>query len=144
MSKRSGTSNRLGRCMKAPLRALCHARDFYVRSMNSCAGRMEYGLQMGDLPRSYSLHQSTRSSASDEDLRQLIRAASLRRALSQSTVHGTPPPPSAVPRSQSVAIGRIDEDKPCEFGDAKVGADFLLPRSRSYAPGRERNARLFV
>ncbi|URE03364.1 hypothetical protein MUK42_22837 [Musa troglodytarum] len=136
--------------MKAPLRALCHARDFYVRSMNSCAGRMEYGPplgygpQLGALPRSYSLHQSTRSSASDEDLRQLIRAASLRGALSRSPGHGTPPPPSAVPRSQSVAFGRIDEDKPCEFGDAKVGADLLLPRSRSYAPGRERKARLFV
>ncbi|KAJ8506704.1 hypothetical protein OPV22_007590 [Ensete ventricosum] len=135
--------------MKAPLRALGHARDFYVRSMNSCASRMEYGPalgcpQLGSLPRSYSLHQSTRSSASDEDLRQLTRAASLRRALSRSPGHGTPPPPPAVPRSQSVAIGRIDEDKPCEFGDAKVGADWLLPKSRSYAPGRRRKARLFL
>ncbi|CAD5176531.1 unnamed protein product [Musa acuminata subsp. burmannicoides] len=135
MSKRGGTSRRFGRCMKAPVRALCRARDLYVRSMNSCAGRMEYGPPLGcphfeDLPRSYGLQ-----SAGDEDLRELMRAAS--RSL------GTLPPP-AVPRSQSVAVGRIDEDKPCDFGEVAVGADLLLPRSRSHDPGAKRKARLFV
>ena len=39
-----------------------------------------------------------------------------------------------VPRSQSVGIGRIDEDKCCEFSeDVKVNIDQVYPRSKSHS-----------
>jgi hypothetical protein len=39
-----------------------------------------------------------------------------------------------MPRSHTVAIGRIDEEKPCDFDeeDVKVKTN-VYPRSRSYA-----------
>lgn len=141
--------------MKAPLRVLCRARDLYIRSMTSCAGSIErgggiaaaslgYAPPFADLPRSFSL-QSRRSSSADEDLRELVRVASLSRARSLGLGTAPTAPPAVVPRSQSVAVGRIDEDKPCyDFGDAKLGADLLLPRSRSCAAGAKKSPRMFV
>ncbi|WOK99597.1 hypothetical protein Cni_G08309 [Canna indica] len=146
MGRKSG---RFNQALKAPFRMLSRARDLYVRSMTSCAGRIEHlGPQLAypTLPRSFSTHSAGATSA-DEDLRELIRVASLKRSRSLGLATATPPPPSplrapaAVPRSQSVAVGRIDEDKPCDFGDVKPGEDLLLPRSRTYAPGAKRNAR---
>ncbi|XP_074592278.1 uncharacterized protein LOC141848061 [Curcuma longa] len=142
-SSPSKKKNRLLRYIKAPLRVLCRARDFYVRSMTSCAGRIDmeggaytvgYPMASGPLPRSFSV-ASGRSGASETDLQDLIRTASLRRARSQGAIAGAVP--GAVPRSQSVAVTRIDEDKPFEFGDENSGGEIIL-RSRSYAPGAER------
>lgn len=139
--------SKLIRLLKSPIRVLIRARDFYIRSMTDCADRVSYGSVMGcptgqvsSLPRSFSVN-STKSSSQDEDLRELIRAAStrslgnkvqaelLRRENSLAPAFG----PKGVPRSFSVGIGKIDEDKPCEFGeDIKVNTE-MFPRSRSHA-----------
>nr|CAD1819527.1 unnamed protein product [Ananas comosus var. bracteatus] len=53
--------NRWSRCLRAPLRVLCRARDLYVRSMAECAGHVQYeGAAFGfpaygEVPRSFSL-----------------------------------------------------------------------------------------
>ncbi|KAF8377664.1 hypothetical protein HHK36_031048 [Tetracentron sinense] len=97
--------------------------------------------QISTLPKSFSVNSSR--SSNDEDLRELIRAASTRnlgnkveadlmrqKQLRQSATTR----PKGVPRSFSVGIGRIEEDKPCEFGEhVNVKTDGLYPRSRSYA-----------
>ncbi|KAA8531550.1 hypothetical protein F0562_006259 [Nyssa sinensis] len=152
MSKKPSKETRLSRCLKAPIRLLIKARDFYVQSTSECAGRVGYGTVMGcptaqisTLPNSFSVN-SSKSSNSDEDYRELVRIAStrslgnkieldlLRRQQSrQSPTSGM----NVVPRSQSVGIGRIDEDKPCEIEeDIKVKTD-IYPRSRSYAVSKQ-------
>ncbi|EHA8590668.1 hypothetical protein COCNU_scaffold022069G000010 [Cocos nucifera] len=117
----------------------------YVRGITGCAGRVRGGGAIGyptfaSIPRSYSLG-SARTSSSDEDLRELIRAASLSRAGSLNAGAGG----VVVPRSQSVAIGRIEEDGPCDFDDdVRVGSDLLFPRSRSCAVGAKRRPLWFA
>ncbi|XP_008796991.1 uncharacterized protein LOC103712289 [Phoenix dactylifera] len=144
MSKGSSVTSRFGRCLRAPLRVLRRARDMYVRSLTECAGGVQYGAAVGyptfaSVPRSYSFG-SARTSSSDEDLRELIRAASQSRAGSLNARAGV-----VVPRSQSVAVGRIEEDKPCDFDDdVRVGSDLLFPRSRSCAVGAKRRPRWFA
>jgi hypothetical protein len=99
------------------MRALVRARDLYVSRMAACAGGGPVGLVA--VPRNQS-HGFYRSAAGgDEDVRELVRAAS--RAGKPTGVVGPP-------RSHSVAFGRIDEDRPCEFG-LEDGA--LGPRRRS-------------
>ncbi|KAK3021913.1 hypothetical protein RJ639_045207 [Escallonia herrerae] len=111
------------------MRVLSKARDFYIRSMSECAGQVGFGASMGmgcptphisSLPRSFSVGST--SSSYDQDFRELVRAASTRSLggkvdlefrQRQSPASGV----NVVPRSQSVAVGRIDEDKPCEFGE---------------------------
>lgn len=117
----------LGRCVRLPFRALVRARDLYVSRMAACAGAGGRGpVGLVAVPRSQShgfYHRSAAAGESDE-VAELIRAAS--RA----------PRPAAAgvgPRSRSVAIGRIDEDRPCEFGADDAAA--LGPRSRSCAVG---------
>ncbi|KAL6012942.1 hypothetical protein ACLOJK_003431, partial [Asimina triloba] len=117
------------RCLKAPFKFLCKARDFYVDSMSNCAGRVHYGGSANSLPRSFSVNSSRASQ--EEDIRALIRA------LSQRSQPGGPNGPvgsNGLPKSFSVAIGRIDEDKPYDVNDdLKAKSDLLYPRSRSYA-----------
>ncbi|KAJ0961087.1 hypothetical protein J5N97_000988 [Dioscorea zingiberensis] len=131
----------MSKLMKAPIRALSRARDFYVNSMTGCAGKVPYGSgSMGCPaaipPRSFS-YSEHRISASDDDLRELIRAASLSR---RSPALQTP-----VKRSQSVAVGRIDEDSPCDFQDeVRVGSSLLFPRSMSCAVRARRISNLRV
>ncbi|CAK9155566.1 unnamed protein product [Ilex paraguariensis] len=144
MSTRAKKESKITRCMKAPIRVLIRARDFYIRSLSGCAGRVSYGTVIGGpapivnstLPKSFSVHST---SSNDEDFRELMRIAStrslgnkieleLRRR--QSPIAGV----NAVPRSHSAAVGRIDEDKPCEFGEEiNVKKTNAYPRSRSYA-----------
>lgn len=114
---------------RAPGRALGRARDFYVRSVTSCAGQFPADATFGypafpGTPMSCSRSSSSRSFGGDSDLRELIRAASERRA--------APEQPPAVPRSRSVAMAKIDEDRPCNFGLA-TGAAVAFGRSRSCA-----------
>ncbi|CAL9102287.1 unnamed protein product [Musa textilis] len=152
MNGRSSGASRLSRCMKAPIRMLCRACDFYVRSMNSCAGRVPQGGALGytmttTLPRSFSVQSGRTSMSGDDDLQELIRASSVSRTGGgRFDLKGaSPQQPAVVPRSQSVAIGRIDEDKPCDFGDdVKLGSDFLFPRSRSYAVAPRRRVAAFA
>ncbi|XP_059644074.1 uncharacterized protein LOC132285858 [Cornus florida] len=146
MSKKSSSKEtKLSRCLKAPIKVLSKARDLYIQSMTQCAGKVSYDNVMGcptaqvsSLPKSFSVNSS--KSSNDEDFRELIKVASTRSLGNKieldllrrqhSPVTGGV---DAVPRSQSVGIGRIDEDKACEFGeDIKVNTD-VYPRSRSYA-----------
>ncbi|XP_021274749.1 uncharacterized protein LOC110409647 [Herrania umbratica] len=155
MSKKASKESKLSRYLKAPLRILIKARDFYIKSMTEYSDRINYGTVMGcptgqvnTLPRSYSV-SSAKSSNGDNDLRELIKAASTRslgnkvqldllrrQEARQSPVTGA----NNVPRSRSVGIGRIDEDKPCDFEeDIKVKTD-AFPRSRSYAVTKRNGA----
>ncbi|CAN6209227.1 unnamed protein product [Urochloa humidicola] len=143
---------------RAPRRALCAARDLYVRSLTGCAGHLPGDAAFGypsfaaAAPagfRADSFSSSRRSSSysgaadADEDLRELIRAASQRRvakAAAAAAAAEAERHPAAVPRSHSVAMARIDEDAPCEFSGSAAAAVF--PRSRSYAVGVGRRGRV--
>ncbi|KAG5102608.1 hypothetical protein JHK84_047577 [Glycine max] len=140
--------SKLSRYMKAPLRFLKKARDMYVHGMIECSGQLSYveasmGCPTGQLctlPRSFSVGSATRSAASDEDFEELVRAASLR-SYGGRVVFGDAAAAAVemkMPRSRSVGIGRIDEDKVCEFGDngIKVRPN-AYPRSKSYAACRD-------
>ncbi|XP_057952602.1 uncharacterized protein LOC131146795 [Malania oleifera] len=138
----SRKASMLVRCLKAPFKALAKAGDLYIKGMTECAGRLSNSSAMGcptgqpmDLPRSFSVSSSScrQGGGADEELAELVRAASKRSVVPQL------PPDAAgdyeqMRRSCSAAIGRIDEEKPCEFGedDVKVKA-VAYPRSRSYA-----------
>lgn len=148
--------NRLMRILSLPVRVLSRARDFYVRSMTDYADRVGYG-NLGcpgghypALPRSFSVSVASRSNEND-DLKELIRAASARRfgdridvdAMLRKAGAGSSKV-MALPKSCSVGMGRIDEDEPCEFegegvGKVKGGGDLLYPRSRSCAVGSRTN-----
>ncbi|XP_058179997.1 uncharacterized protein LOC131298531 [Rhododendron vialii] len=156
--KESRKESKLIRCIKSPIRVLGKARDFYVRSMTRWAGKVEYGGVMGgaptaqvsSLPKSFSV-SSSKTSGDDDDLRDLIRAASTRSLESKVQLELLRRQPAGragaangvVPRSQSVAIGRIEEDKCYEFENdhmGKVNTEFV-PRSKSYAVTRRANGR---
>ncbi|XWS41747.1 hypothetical protein CRYUN_Cryun17cG0109800 [Craigia yunnanensis] len=150
MSKKGSKETKLSRYLKAPIRILIKARDFYIKSMTEYSDRIGYGTVMGcptgqvnTLPRSYSV-SSTKSGNGDDDLRELIRAASTRSLgnkvqldlLKRQQARQSPNTAGAnnMPRSHSVGIGRIDEENPCDFEEdhIKVKTD-VFPRSRSYA-----------
>lgn len=133
---------------RAPARALGRARDLYVRGLTGCARYMPSDAAFGypvfvpaPLSRSHSVDWGAGSSA-DEDLRELVRAASQRRVEQRRAEL------QAVARSQSMAASlsmtRIDEDAPCEFGTAAGdGPGALYPRSQSCvgdAAGRRAHA----
>ncbi|MFS7973683.1 hypothetical protein Hanom_Chr09g00859541 [Helianthus anomalus] len=126
------------RVLKAPVKVMCKIRDLYVSSMFRCATGMggPTGPYSSGLPRSY----STASSRTDDDFIELMRIASIRSLGNRLDPeflrrHQSPVPP-VVPRSQSAAIGRIDEDKACEFGnDFRLNSE-MFPRSRSHAVAR--------
>ncbi|XP_034682187.1 uncharacterized protein LOC117911872 [Vitis riparia] len=130
------------RCIGAPLRVLAKAGDFYMRSMMDCSGGVGYGglvgcpaLQVSHLPNSFSVSSSKRR---DEELRlrELMGRVSKRSGGSRVEMERRK---GVGMRSYSIGIGRIgriDEEKPCEFvedDDGKLKADVLYPRSRSCA-----------
>ncbi|ONK60182.1 uncharacterized protein A4U43_C08F15260 [Asparagus officinalis] len=113
-------TEKLGHYIMAPFRALVRARDKYVNTMTNYASRAQRGrVVASSVPRSQSHGFYNRTGSGEDDIRDLIRAASKR---SKDL--------AVVPRSQSVAvgigIGRIEEDR--EFEDEAV-----YPRSRSVA-----------
>ncbi|PWA78442.1 hypothetical protein CTI12_AA206710 [Artemisia annua] len=129
------------RVLKAPLRAMYKIRDLYISSMYTCASGMggpsTNNPYTSGLPKSY----STTSSRPDDDFAELMRIASTRSLgnkldpefLRRQQSVGAP----VVPRSQSVAIGRIDENSACDdFGDDFRLKPELIPRSRSHAVTR--------
>nr|XP_009763021.1 PREDICTED: uncharacterized protein LOC104214978 [Nicotiana sylvestris]XP_016470354.1 PREDICTED: uncharacterized protein LOC107792630 [Nicotiana tabacum] len=146
MSAKASKESKIKKCIKAPIRVLIKARDFYVHSLMDCSGTIGYGTVMGcpavaqisSLPRSFSANSSM--SSKDEDFRELIRIASKRslvnkvetEILRQKSLAKNGVNINVVPRSRSVAIGRIDEDKPCDFGEDVKVTD-VFQRSRSYA-----------
>ncbi|XP_022772925.1 uncharacterized protein LOC111315468 [Durio zibethinus] len=153
MRSKGYSHNKFVRFITVPFRALGKARDLYVRSLTSCASRVscgqgsaDYTGQYSGLPRSFSTSSTT--SNDNEDLRELVRAASVRSLGHRNEVEmflqqqlrlqmGS----KGLPKSCSIGMGRIDEDKPCEFeeNDAVVvdkKQDFLYPRSKSYSVTR--------
>ncbi|CAM0954638.1 unnamed protein product [Alopecurus aequalis] len=137
-----GGKNNLGRWLGAPWRALSRACDSYVRKMSACAGAMpsQYagaagrggygggGMQQAAMFSSRSTRRGP--NGADEDVSDLVRAMSQRQQQ-----HRDVPVATVQARSRSVAVGRIDEDAPFEFGaDAgSVGIPPLARRSRSAA-----------
>ncbi|XP_051230440.1 uncharacterized protein [Lolium perenne] len=114
----------LGRCVRAPFRVLLRARDLYVRQMTTCAaGRGPVGMVSVPRSRSHAFYRSA-GDGDDGDVLELVRAASRARCSSVAA------------RSQSMDIGRIDEDQPCEFGTGGGAMRQALDRrSRSCAVG---------
>ncbi|KAE9449595.1 hypothetical protein C3L33_18514, partial [Rhododendron williamsianum] len=83
MGTKKGKGMKFTRCFKAPFRFLIKARDFYVRAMSDWAARLEKcsggyaAAQFSIHPDSYSFH-SSRNSAQNEELMELMRAVSAR------------------------------------------------------------------
>ncbi|KAL4379258.1 hypothetical protein GQ457_02G015380 [Hibiscus cannabinus] len=129
MSRKVTKESKLGRYLKATIRVLIKARDLYIESMAEYSERVSFGTLMGcptgqvnGLSRSYSVGSgsgSTKSINRDDDLRELIRAASTRSSRNKVQLEHQ--------GRRSVGIGRIDEDKPCEFEDEVITGVF--PRS---------------
>jgi len=138
--KDKSRGSKLARYMKAPLRFLVKVKDMYVNGMIQCSRDFSYvdpatmgcPTQLYSFPRSFSVN-STTSTTSDDDFKELVRVAS-RRIRDENRVElGSKA--MKVPRSHSVGIGRIEEDEVCEFEDddnIKV-KPLLYSRSRSCA-----------
>ncbi|KAK4791391.1 hypothetical protein SAY86_031804 [Trapa natans] len=145
-------------CLKAPFRLLSKAAELYVRGITDCSGRAGYGpsmAQLQGLPKSYS--SSTSKSTilyTDEDFRELVRAASTRSLCDYGKIqieiptsyhHGRYHSRSRgkIARSFTSGIERIDEDRPCEFREDDVRVDdgkvtVVCPRSQNHAVPRGR------
>ncbi|RCV40690.1 hypothetical protein SEVIR_9G074100v4 [Setaria viridis] len=135
---------------RAPARALGRARDLYVRGLTGCARYIPSDAAFGYpvfVPAAAPLSRSRSaggSEAGDEDLQELVRAASQRRVEQRRAEL------RAVARSQSMAaalsMARIDEDAPCDFGGGDGGGpgSALYARSQSCAGRRARGHRKVV
>ncbi|KAL5218698.1 hypothetical protein ABZP36_019382 [Zizania latifolia] len=124
-------------------RALGRARDMYVRGVTGCARCVPADAAFGypvfvptTSMRSNSFGSDWgggRAGGADDDLRELIRAASQRHAAERA--QQLEAQAQAVARSQSMvglSMARIDENATCEeFG----GAGVLYPRSQSCLGG---------
>ncbi|KAM0970916.1 hypothetical protein ACFX15_018329 [Malus domestica] len=131
MYKSKKDQRKFSKLMKLPIRLL---------SITKCSGQFDCNAMMGcpsaqipsALPRSLSASSTISTASSDEDFRELERAASARTRGSTNLdlVAGKTQQPRLSPkagtgsnvmaRSQSVRIGRIDEDKPCEFDEEEM------------------------
>lgn len=144
MKSKPSQHNKFVRIISIPGRALSKARDFYVKSMNGYADRISCGnvaatpgtSQFSGLPKSFSARSYT-----DDDMRELVRASSGRQMNMRSGSQAMPP------RSSSVAMGRIDEERPCcYFSEDHVDANFITakteinkyPRSKTHAVSPKR------
>lgn len=151
MKGKGRSRKRLIRLVTFPFTALCKARDFYVRSMTDCSGRVGVGnvagvgpMHGGRLPKNFSVG-SLRSNES-EDFRELVRASSstngVRSAdldlLARERMKRAASDPGGMPRSCSVGMGKIDEDAPFVsgedngFGNNGGNGEANFGRNRSY------------
>ncbi|MBA0566380.1 hypothetical protein Golob_011204 [Gossypium lobatum] len=130
-NRKPGTRNKVIRYLKVPFKALGKARDFYVRSLTSCASRIGHGhcpshfpVEYYELPRSFCESSSpTRNVNKDDDITELIRAASVRSSSYGNEMDMFSPKQLRLKmRSRGLPknMGRIDEDKPCVFEDNDV------------------------
>ncbi|XP_059638421.1 uncharacterized protein LOC132280452 [Cornus florida] len=140
MRSRGHKQSKLKQIIGAPARFLSQARDFYVDSMVSFDGKVGYGNMMGCPAPQMTNFPSNLLKKKDE--RELFRMVSLKKVeLDSRRQPGWRQPvvgPNGIRRSYSVGlgkIGRIDEDKACDFGEEEISvkSDFLFARSRSYA-----------
>lgn len=120
--------SKLIRIIKGPIRILARARDLYFQNLSSggvhvfsSSGMSCPTPQLASLSRNTSVSSSnSRSSTSSHQYSRRSSPIS-RRALA-----------APVPRSHSVPIGRIDEDKCCDF-DVNDEPVVAYPKSRSCA-----------
>nr|CAD1822372.1 unnamed protein product [Ananas comosus var. bracteatus] len=115
-----------GRCIRAPIRALGRAATFTAVAARSRRGSRSHG------------YGSAGDGGRDEDFGELVRAASRRAEAERAAAAAAAA--EGPKRSRSVAaIGRIDEDRECEFGGGGVGEGNCKlgvgMRSRSCAVG---------
>ncbi|XP_031119902.1 uncharacterized protein LOC116023079 [Ipomoea triloba] len=115
-NKASQQNRKLVRLLTLPARCLTRARDYYVKGMNRCA----VNPPKQRIRRSYSSASATARRTSNavddsEDFRELLRAASGRKEGNAAVVQPPQMRLRKTPRSCSVAMGRIDEEKPCFF-----------------------------
>ncbi|KAE8690379.1 FKBP-type peptidyl-prolyl cis-trans isomerase family protein [Hibiscus syriacus] len=156
MSLKVNTQNEFMRFITIPFRALGKAKDLYVKSLTSCAASVSFSQGGGDyagqypgFPRSFSA-SSAASRRDDEDLKDLIRAASIRSLGHKNEVEmflqeqlKQMRAAKGLPKSSSVGMGKIDEDQPFEFEEKnevhrvdnnnKKKQDSLFTRSKTYA-----------
>ncbi|PWA51635.1 hypothetical protein CTI12_AA463400 [Artemisia annua] len=154
MRNKSTTQKKLIKIITTPYRAICKAKDFYVRSITNHTTNGTAALSTRKtLSRSTSTSSYGHSNAASEDLRELIRAnsttsmrghnistADVELYIKQHTMMNSGMGPQRVPRSVSVGMGRIDEDAPVtSFPDdldlrrnVKSG-HMMFPRSKSHA-----------
>ncbi|KAK7311387.1 hypothetical protein RJT34_09501 [Clitoria ternatea] len=148
--KGKGQKKKLVKIITTPIRVLGKAKDMYVRSITKCGHSMNYGNPVDAagmfeaLPRSYSA--ATSRSGGNEDFAELLRAASARTLVNRIDVddlvlkqqaEARPVSSHGLPKSTSVGMGRIDEDKPFDLRDGDVPVvPQSYPRSRSYAVGK--------
>ncbi|KZV45139.1 hypothetical protein F511_24181 [Dorcoceras hygrometricum] len=159
MKVKAGQQNRFLRIVTIPIRALGKARDRYVRSMTDYVDKVNHSTSSkfvgvsgaSGLPKSFSVNPAR--SYESEDFRELVRVASVRSLgtrvdldvfmKQQTKTRAAGPAGSKAragmpPRSSSVAMGRIDEDKACSsFGEETNVSEFKkelknAPRSKSY------------
>nr|GMC56200.1 3-isopropylmalate dehydratase large subunit like [Ipomoea batatas] len=114
-NKASQQNRKLVRLLTLPARCLTRARDYYVKGMNRCA----VNPPKQRIGRSYSSATARRTSNvvvdDSEDFRELLRAASGRKEGNAAVAQPPQMRLRKTPRSCSVAMGRIDEEKPCFF-----------------------------
>ncbi|KAF2320820.1 hypothetical protein GH714_031036 [Hevea brasiliensis] len=148
MRSKANKLSKLVQITRAPIRVVCKARDFYVKSMLNFAGYGGIGGGTAQLPKSFSVN-SSRAVDDDEEFKKLLRLLSAkgisevetylhcRQDDGRSYSKGS----SGMKRSYSVGvgkIGRIDEDRACSFreDDNDAQANLYL-RSRSHAVRRK-------
>ncbi|CAN1284062.1 hypothetical protein LINPERPRIM_LOCUS18523 [Linum perenne] len=167
-SKSGAGKSTLVRILSSPIRALSRARDFYINSFTECTtggnpnrrrGSSQNPYSTGQqrfpssLPRSLSTASSVSSYDGGEDLRELVRAASVRcyghKNEAEMYVEQMRQVAKVLPKSVSVGMGfmgRIDEDNTCEEFEEGVAGEVKdkaataekLSRSKSYAPASKR------
>ena len=148
MRSKGQGQNKFIRIISTPIRVLGKARDMYVRSITKCGHNMNYSNPVDAagrftaLPRSYSAATSM-SGGDSEDFAELMRAASARTLVNRIDVdlvlkqQQQPVGSNGLPKSVSVGMGRIDEDKPYDLGEGDVPVvPDPYPRSKSYAVGK--------
>ncbi|WJX35301.1 hypothetical protein P8452_23314 [Trifolium repens] len=149
--------NKIVRIITTPIRVLGKARDMYVRSITKCGNNMNYSNPIDptgrfeNLPRSYSAVTSRSGGGggdNSEDFAELMRAASARTLVNridmdmvlkqhQQETTSRPVSSNGLPKSVSVGMGRIDEEKDSDLGDGDIPVvTNSYPRSRSYAVGK--------
>ncbi|XP_071714210.1 uncharacterized protein [Rutidosis leptorrhynchoides] len=150
-TKSKTQKNLIIKILTTPYRAICKAKEFYIRSITDCTNPSNYARPVTNPLSRTTSASSFGSSAISEDLRELIRANSttsmndlnisrsdleLYIKQQQNMMMGS----RKVPRSVSVGMGRIDEDGPVSnfnYDDdlgRKVKSDHMMfPRSKSHA-----------
>ncbi|KAG6503983.1 hypothetical protein ZIOFF_036307 [Zingiber officinale] len=126
--------SKLSQYVKAPYRALRHARNLYESTMAGAVVGKTPRRGLGpiiSLPRGGAPAFGCAGVGADEDLDELIRAA-CRSKMRSMPVKASP---ATVSKSRSVATMRIDEDRPCCFEEEEeemIKLAALGPRCRSY------------